>query len=706
MSCYLRWLLALSLVVASAASCTESGVQPIEEDNTALVDDLLMISGEVCTSDPTEVVFPVKIMVIVDGSGSMQFTDPSDATTTTVVDSNGNPTFDAAAVAQCISNCQTASPAPPNCAALCGPAQNPGRQAAVQALVERFKNNPSVSFAIIRFNGRVTVNGADVTQGVGQFTNDETVLNKAITSLAQADITTDYQGALTAAYQLLEADMAGANPVDRARTKYVILFLSDGAPNPVCEEGCGNDKQNIGGGIIVDSWCDVPRDEWCDTFPVSDPLCKDMTNWYPLMKEPCREYNSENQIKQRVLEIMGLGDQYGVGEMRLHTAFLFVPSLPLAIQELMGVEGSSNTPCTTDAQCPPGQVTGDPEECWTDDNGIGLCKGFSERLLRKMAKWGDGVFRNFSSGQQIDFLSFNYSSVARPFGMTNFIVTNSNSMPEFNRLVADSDGDGVDDDTEFKANLKMKTTSADSDGDGYNDKLEYDRRAAGFDPGDPSKPESPCPTTARKDDDGDGLNDCEEKVLGTDSKTTDTDRDRIPDGIEFLWGTNPLAVDDKIDIDFDGKLSGEEIRIHASPTVADPKIHAEFRYIYDVNEQPERPDRRKCYDFTVRRIRLVTTEIVGKAGTRGYNEILLYFGEGPADDPRDFGKFKGACVRTQYVEPDFKDPADGKVSMLETDFMDLPKLFAAKAAAAQDPGCKTDPPDESCPDPCLGAPMP
>ena len=81
-------------------------------------------------------------------------------------------------------------------------------------------------------------------------------------------------------------------------------------------------------------------------------------------------------------------------------------------------------------------------------------------------------------------------------------------------------------------------------------------------------------------------------------------------------------------------------------------------------------------------------------------------GEGPADDPRDFGKFKGACVRTQYVEPDFKDPADGKVTMVETDFMDLPKLFKAKAAAATDPGCKTNPPDESCPDPCLGAPMP
>jgi len=78
----------------------------------------------------------------------------------------------------------------------------------------------------------------------------------------------------------------------------------------------------------------------------------------------------------------------------------------------------------------------------------------SEELLQEMAKAGDGLYRNFSSGQQIDFLDINYSSVARPFGMTNIIVTNTNSWPESNTLGIDSDGDGVTDLAEFDANVE------------------------------------------------------------------------------------------------------------------------------------------------------------------------------------------------------------------------------------------------------------
>jgi len=689
------------LYVAAVAlftlSCSEAGIQPIDESKDKLVDDLLTIQGEVCTASPDDVTFPVKIMIIVDASGSMQFTDPSAKTTTT---SYPNVT-QTSAQASCLASCSSTSTPAATCQKICANPANPGRQGAVQILVDRFKNNPSVSFSIIRFNGRVTINGAS-SSTVGDFTNNNATLTKAIASLAQADITTDYQGALTSAYQVLEKDMLQTNPLDRARTKYVIIFLSDGAPIPVCKEGCGNDNLTQIPGVTIDSWCDVPRDQWCQNFNVSSTQCTDMTQWYPHMKEPCRAYNTSDQLKQKVLEITSLADTYSVGELRLHTAFLFDPTLPQAIQQLMGVEGSSNTACTKDADCPKGPISGTPERCIDK-----FCKGVSEALLIDMAAWGDGVFRNFSSGQQIDFLNFNYSSVARPFGMTNFIVSNLNAHPNFDKLEVDSDGDGVDDDTEFAAKLKMSGASRDSDNDGYNDKLEYDRRLSGFDPGDPKKPESACGKDGRLDLDGDGLNECEETVLATDPKIVDSDRDRIPDGIEFLWGTNPLSLDDKLDMDFDGKLAGEEIRLHASPITADPKIHANYKYIYDVKEQPNRPDLKKCYTFSVRRIRLVqTTEAGGKAGTLGYNEILLYFGQGPADDPRDYGKYKGACVRAQYVTDTFKVPADGKIKLLSSDFQDLEKLMNARVVATKNPACKTTPPGPGCQDPCKGAPMP
>jgi hypothetical protein len=621
----------LLITMLLMVSCSEAGIQPIDDHQDTVVDDLLEITGSVCTSDPTEAVFPVKIMLIVDCSGSMQMTDPASASV------------------------------------------QPGRQAAAKKLIDRFKNNPAVSFSVVQFNGKIVINGSSGSATTG-FTNDIVALNAALSTLAQADITTDYQGALSAAYEVLQRDMFEASPTERVRTKYVIIFLSDGGPNPKCKEGCGNDDATVlAPGITVDSWCDLPRDKWCDVYNPTN--CDDMEKWYPSMVEPCKGYNQDQQILQKVNEIIDLGKQYSVGEIRLHTGFLYVPGLDPLIQQLfVGIDPAKDiVDCVTKVGTFPKIIT---PEC----------------LLRKMADAGNGIFRNFSSGQQIDFLSINYSTVARPFGMTSLIASNINTVPYVNKVLVDTDGDGLDDQTEFE--YKLNPLSPDTDGDGYNDKLEYDRRKAGFDPLNANIPVKKC--IERDDLDGDGLNGCEEKILGTDPKIADTDRDRIIDGMEFIAGTNPLVDDTKQDIDFDGKLSGEEIRIHSSPVTADTEVHAGFRYIYDVSDQGDRPDRRKCYDFNIRHVRLVTTTEKGYAGSLGYNDIILTFGEGPSDDPRDYGSFKAACVRAQYVAPNYKYPANGRVEIEDKDFYPLPTLLKSRADALKD----------HSKDPCRGAPLP
>jgi hypothetical protein len=68
----------LGVIALLAVSCTEAGIQPKDDNTNILVDNLLEVSGEVCASEPGERRFPVKIMFVVDTSGSMQFTDPSD----------------------------------------------------------------------------------------------------------------------------------------------------------------------------------------------------------------------------------------------------------------------------------------------------------------------------------------------------------------------------------------------------------------------------------------------------------------------------------------------------------------------------------------------------------------------------------------------------------------------------------------------------
>jgi uncharacterized protein YegL len=681
----------LGVIALLAVSCTEAGIQPKDDNTNILVDNLLEVSGEVCASEPGERRFPVKIMFVVDTSGSMQFTDPSDKN-------------QGATQTACVDLCTTsAGLSAAECATRCAGAENPGRRGAVEAVITRFRNNPEVEFAIISYNGRIRVNG-DTDADSFKFTRDDTDIEKGLESTMQADITTDYQGALSTAYQILENDMKDGNPVDLGRTKYVILWLSDGAPSPRCKKGCHScpvgsscnyERRSCdNGGGSCDQTCPTgttcnyatgvcdqdadgqPTTSRCgsDRFQICDaPLADIPKGLYSGLLEPCEAYNTDEQIVAKVKEIKELAEAYGVGELRFHTAFLFVDSLPKAIRDLF-----YDPNLTAEGQ-----------------------KKSAEDLLKKMAVAGDGIYRSFNSGQSIDFLDVNYTSVTRPYGITNFIVTNMNAIPAVNHLQIDSDGDGVADILEFNAmqdfKVSMKDDRVDSDGDGYSDKMEYTLLNAGFDPGDPQKPPRRCAPSERSDDDGDGLLACEEAVLGTHPGIADTDADRIPDGLEFWFGTNPREKDAKADPDFDGKLSDEEIKIHSSPTTVDPTVQADFKYIYDVSELPARPDLRKCYTFKVRRVRLVTTKSRQGIGTTGYNDIMVYFGEGPADDPTDHGKFQVACIRAQYVEPSYKFPASGRITLTPADFHPLEQLKILKEEYATGVSDK---------DPCVGAPLP
>lgn len=176
-------LLALAVVVA-AAGCTD--VDLLKPRTGEVQQGIATVEGRFCTDDPDTIVFPVKVWFIIDDSGSMQQNDP-----------------------------------------------NQQRYAQVKALAQRLEQ-PGVFF----FGGETFAGNAD---GARRFTNPQRFTDSVATFSANVDAVanpgnggTPYLAALNFAFGELSADVR-ENPVTARRSRYVVLFLSDGAPTDSTE---------------------------------------------------------------------------------------------------------------------------------------------------------------------------------------------------------------------------------------------------------------------------------------------------------------------------------------------------------------------------------------------------------------------------------------------------------------------------------------
>jgi hypothetical protein len=93
------------------------------------------------------------------------------------------------------------------------------------------------------------------------------------------------------------------------------------------------------------------------------------------------------------------------------------------------------------------------------------------------------------------------------------------------------------------------------------------------------------------------------------------------------------------------------------------------------------PGSRTCYDFDIQNITLAQT--IGE----GWNQILVYAGEVPFDDPEAYARFMVACVEARFVcseDPDraargdcdanFKEPPAGRFRVSPQNFVPLPEF--------------------------------
>ena len=583
-----------------ALGCSDANVEAAQHDMVMELDDQLVIKGRVCSQPPDESQFPVKIMFIVDCSGSLQQTDEGDH-----------------------------------------------RVEAVRQVVRRYANSPHVYFDVVKFNGKV----ADLTKGFKHLTGNEAEVFGP-QGILEADSMTDYQGGLAAVYQILLNDMSKTltgqgGQAELTRTKYVVIFFSDGTPDPVCF-GCVTEPPNHPRYMPACAGAFNPNSRCCN--PDLHVMCTLMDDFiinmdartegmFPgLPEDGGTDYNHNYQIFQLIDNTMELKDRFQVGELRIHTGFLYCRD----------AQGNATTPL-----------------CAAAELAYGLDPVRGRALLREIARRGAGTFRDFTSGQSIDFLKIDYTSIRRTFRLKNLLVTNTQAYPERDEFLADSDGDGLPDEQE--KDLGTNPLSKDTDEDGYSDFLELKWQRSGFDPLDKGKPNGGCP--AKQDADGDGLKACEEAMLGTDDKLVDSDKDGFPDSIEALYGTDPLVNDMDLDVDADGLRSSDELLYHSHPMHPDQALWSERRPWYEINEQADLLQDRNCYDFTISHLTLLTTQDRNGPSSRGFNDILLWFAESPYDDPLDPGKFRVACVRAQYIAPDYKIPVGGEITLTDENFV-------------------------------------
>ena len=233
------------------------------------------------------------------------------------------------------------------------------------------------------------------------------------------------------------------------------------------------------------------------------------------------------------------------------------------------------------------------------DSGSTL-KDYATQVLEKMANAGDGTFSEFENAEAISFLSFIDLRLSVEYLLKYVIAYNMNTIPGTELIALDTDGDGLSDEEELA--WYSDPTKRDSDNDGASDYVEYMLTTPDhvFNPMSLiSDPDGDGPMEMNiqdnnctagiggiwPDTDQDLLNDCEEDLIGTDRRVADTDGDGIPDGLEFLAGTNIFNPEDTVDTDLDGFANPIEIRQHTNVSSDDPKLRERYAYIYSLTDE-------------------------------------------------------------------------------------------------------------------------
>ncbi|MFH1263867.1 MAG: hypothetical protein V1495_10565 [Pseudomonadota bacterium] len=182
---------------ALAVACSNAQLKELKNDRM-IQDNKVEFTGSFCTTSPTELDFPVKILFVVDNSDSLNQTDPdyySDGVTKKPVDF------------------------------VCVDCTNQ-RQRAVRDIWERYQNSENYYLSLIQFPANASTNDpAHPTNGFVQGSGD------SYFRLMQNPVgLTPMKNALEEAKRQILQDLLKVEPAKRVRLRYVVILFSDGFP--------------------------------------------------------------------------------------------------------------------------------------------------------------------------------------------------------------------------------------------------------------------------------------------------------------------------------------------------------------------------------------------------------------------------------------------------------------------------------------------
>jgi hypothetical protein len=651
-----------------ALGCDLPNVERLPVQDQGL-DDRLTLKGTVCTraADPSD--FKVRVVFVIDESGSMCITDPPDAQQAGGLCTN----FLAAGGGTTNQLTNPAYQQPNNFCEGDGKAY-PGRVCALYQIIKSFVGKPNVEVSLVPFNTTIGDITSDTSAPFDAVDSTNlpawvTTVNSLQTALGSG---TDYQGAFAETYVRIANDIATISKADLPRTRYVVVFLTDGTPFPRCAADDAMPPQDYASPANPDLiWPDSPGALDPDTganFCNEDALAGilggggNATPAAPFVAGTDR--NQNYQILDLVDRIMGLQQTFNIADMRVHSILLWNNAniSTLSSDDQNDIFGLGNIP-----------------------NSVAAAHDVAAHLLGEIAQHGNGTYQQFTTSAQLELGTLDYTSLLSPFVMKNLIVDNVTAHPRPDGQVPDSDGDGLPDDIDNQTTLGTyglyqsdEALNDDTDKDGFDDNFEYAHRQQGFDPTtadergavDTTDHTATCSTD---DTDGDGLSQCAEEYLKSDITLTDSDSDGVPDGLEARYGLDPAhAESPQLDSDGDGVPDLQEIRAHTDPHVSDADLAGRESYRYDV-QVASVDGGVTCYNYAVSNIRMVGTqsEQSNADGTQnGYNHFVIYFDQAPQSNlSRDYGIWKMACATAQYAPPSVRAPQGPDLEVDDKDFI-------------------------------------